>query len=47
MPLYVLCDVTVASFDVILSGPICVDGRYNVALDRRGVDFQQKNVVLG
>ena len=46
MPLYVLCDVTVASFNVILSGLICVDGRSNVALDRGGVDFQQKSVVF-
>ena len=37
MPFYVLCCATVVSFKLILSGPSCVDCKYNFAFDSAGV----------
>ena len=43
MHLYVLRGAIVASFALILSGPICVDCKDNFALDSAGFDYP-KNV---
>ena len=37
--LYVVCFAMVASLELILCGPICVDCKYNFALDSKCVDF--------
>ena len=34
----------VASCELILSGPICVDCKYNLALDSAGADLPEKRV---
>ena len=44
MPFRVLCFAMVASFKLILCGPIFVDCLYNFALDNKCDDFPQKCV---
>ena len=42
MHLYVVCDAKVGSVKLILCGAICVDCKYNFALDSAGVDFPKQ-----
>ena len=46
MPLHVLCCATVASFKLILFGPICVECKCNFALDSAEVDFPKKALIF-
>ena len=46
MPFFVLCYAMMASFELILSGPICVDCKSNLATDSAGIDFQNNRVVF-